>query len=160
MPIRTWLVAHDFSPCASAAARAAVADAIDGRTDTKIVLCHAFLVPPPPTAIEMSGFGEYANALAESATQRLQQEADVLLKEVGSLRRTHVASPVVEVETKLCSGTATEEILAVARELGVARMYLGTHGRTGAAHLFLGSIAERIARLATVPVVIVKEREG
>jgi nucleotide-binding universal stress UspA family protein len=33
---------------------------------------------------------------------------------------------------------------------------VGTHGRKGVAHLVLGSVAERVVREATVPVLVVK----
>jgi nucleotide-binding universal stress UspA family protein len=35
---------------------------------------------------------------------------------------------------------------------------VGTHGRRGLSHLFLGSVAEGIARSATVPVLLVRKR--
>ena len=33
---------------------------------------------------------------------------------------------------------------------------MGTHGRTGMAHLFTGSVAERVVRLAACPVLTVR----
>ena len=33
---------------------------------------------------------------------------------------------------------------------------LATHGRTGLVHLLLGSVAERVARMATCPVLTVR----
>jgi nucleotide-binding universal stress UspA family protein len=38
---------------------------------------------------------------------------------------------------------------------------MGTHGRRGLAHLLLGSVAEKVVRQATVPVVTVRsDAEG
>jgi nucleotide-binding universal stress UspA family protein len=37
---------------------------------------------------------------------------------------------------------------------------MGTHGRKGLAHAFLGSVAERVTRLAALPVLLVRELKG
>jgi nucleotide-binding universal stress UspA family protein len=34
---------------------------------------------------------------------------------------------------------------------------MGTHGRSGLSHLFMGSVAERVIRSATCPVLTVRE---
>lgn len=43
-----------------------------------------------------------------------------------------------------------------AEELGAGLIVLGSHGRTGISRLFLGSVAERIVRLAHCPVLVEK----
>jgi nucleotide-binding universal stress UspA family protein len=37
---------------------------------------------------------------------------------------------------------------------------VGTHGRTGLRHAFLGSVAEKVVRLAPCPVVTVRHTRG
>jgi nucleotide-binding universal stress UspA family protein len=37
---------------------------------------------------------------------------------------------------------------------------MGTHGRRGLAHLFLGSVAEKVIRKSAVPVLTVRALEG
>ena len=44
-------------------------------------------------------------------------------------------------------------ILEAARERSADLIVMGTHGRTGLAHVFLGSVAERVVREADCPVV-------
>ena len=46
-------------------------------------------------------------------------------------------------------------LLAEARRLA-ASVVMGTHGRTGVAHLMMGSVAESVLRNADVPVMCVK----
>jgi nucleotide-binding universal stress UspA family protein len=53
-------------------------------------------------------------------------------------------------------GDARAEILAHAEREGVDLIVMGTHGRGGAARLFLGSVAERIVRAAPCPVLTVR----
>src|SRR6266571_4113109 len=41
-------------------------------------------------------------------------------------------------------------------EQGVDLILMGTHGRTGLAHVFLGSVAEHVVRQAPCPVLVVR----
>ena len=52
-------------------------------------------------------------------------------------------------------GNAVEEIVKYAREHEIGLIVIGTHGRTGLSHLLLGSVAEKLVRLATCPVLTV-----
>ncbi|MEL7156645.1 MAG: universal stress protein [Actinomycetota bacterium] len=49
-----------------------------------------------------------------------------------------------------------EGILAAADDHDVDLIAIGSHGRTGLSRVLLGSVAERIARQASIPVVIVR----
>ncbi|AOK15102.1 universal stress protein UspA [Burkholderia cepacia] len=51
-----------------------------------------------------------------------------------------------------------DRILVVARETGADLIVMGTHGRRGFQRLFLGSVAERVLRLATCPVLMIPAR--
>jgi nucleotide-binding universal stress UspA family protein len=53
-------------------------------------------------------------------------------------------------------GHPFEQILETARREHVDLIVMGTHGRTGLEHLMLGSVAERVVRLAPCPVLTVK----
>ena len=60
------------------------------------------------------------------------------------------------VELRVVVGHPFERILEVAVREHVALIVLGTHGRTGLAHAIMGSVAERVVRLAPCPVLTVK----
>jgi len=60
------------------------------------------------------------------------------------------------VELRVLVGQPFERILETAVQEHVALIVLGTHGRTGLAHLMMGSGAERVVRLAPCPVLTVK----
>ena len=72
---------------------------------------------------------------------------------------TRLASQVeasgVACTPKIVEGNAANEITDRARTLGADMIVVGTHGRTGLAHIVLGSIAERVVRHATCPVLTV-----
>ena len=58
-------------------------------------------------------------------------------------------------ETITCEvrrGPAATQILEAARELDADLIVMGTRGRTGLAHVLMGSVAERVVRLAHCPV--------
>ncbi len=56
-------------------------------------------------------------------------------------------------------GTPAEEIVRYADERDVDLIIMGTHGRSGVAHLLLGSVAEHVVRAAPCPVLLVRERK-
>lgn len=53
--------------------------------------------------------------------------------------------------------TAELGILQAARDLHADLIVLGTHGRKGLAHVLVGSTAERVVQLASVPVLTVRQ---
>ncbi len=57
--------------------------------------------------------------------------------------------------TEILTGPAAPTIVGAAGDLGVNLIVMGTHGRTGIAHAVMGSVAERVVRLAPCPVLTV-----
>lgn len=66
----------------------------------------------------------------------------------------------VPVETAVLTGSPVRAILEHADDEGVDCIVVGTHGRTGLDRVLLGSVAERVVRLADVPVLGVKANES
>ena len=64
--------------------------------------------------------------------------------------------PVVPVELEVVDGRAAAEIVRVARERGSSLVVMATHGLTGLAHLFMGSVAEKVVRSSPCPTLVVK----
>jgi len=61
---------------------------------------------------------------------------------------------------RVLAGRPSERILAVERELEPDVTVIGTHGRHGFDRLMLGSVAERVVRRATGPVLVVPTHEA
>ena len=57
------------------------------------------------------------------------------------------------------SNAPAATIVNYARESGADLIVMGTHGRGPMAHLLMGSVAERVVRLATCPVLVVRHPE-
>lgn len=53
-------------------------------------------------------------------------------------------------------GPAFLEIIRYAREKGCDLIVMGTHGRSGLAHVLMGSVAERVVRKAPCPVLTIR----
>jgi len=66
--------------------------------------------------------------------------------------------PDVRVERVLHGGPPAEVICWMAQNRHCDLIVMGTHGRGGLAHLFLGSVAEHVLRHARSPVVVVRNR--
>lgn len=87
--------------------------------------------------------------------------------EEDEARRSHarhelydrIASAGLErVRVHLAFGDPAARILALATEIGAGLVVMSSHSRTGLLRAALGSVAERVARFATCPVLIVPAR--
>ena len=75
--------------------------------------------------------------------------------------KTKVANANVPVETVLADATTrriADVVVDQCRNAHTDLIVMGTHGRRGVSHLFLGSDAEAVVRMAEVPVLLVKAR--
>ena len=64
-----------------------------------------------------------------------------------------------EVSIRLVFGTPFLEIIRLARAENANMIVMATHGRTGLAHMLIGSVAEKVVRMAPCPVLTVKHPE-
>ena len=135
---KTILVTTDFSANSAVAVRPAIEIAC--RFEGKLVLVHA-----------LEGGSEEAQVaaeeLAELAAMAREQLQEFGAKEIGT-RAPWTAEVVF--------GPAYLAITDAARRHGADLIVVATHGRTGLVHLLLGSVAERVARIATCPVLTVR----
>jgi nucleotide-binding universal stress UspA family protein len=67
--------------------------------------------------------------------------------------------PGLVVTTEVRTGHADLEILAAVGALKINIIAMSTHGRSGLFHLAFGSVAEKVLRQATVPVLIVRTKQ-
>lgn len=83
--------------------------------------------------------------------EQAQKTMEKMIKEHASPSR---ADQVLQYTPE---GLPKDEILQTAEKWGADLIILGTHGRTGLAHLLLGSIAEYVVRHAKVAVLVIPE---
>ncbi len=63
------------------------------------------------------------------------------------------------VETDVREGKAFVEITKKAKEDNIDLIVMGSHGRNGLEHILIGSVAEKVTRKATCPVLVVKTKD-
>jgi nucleotide-binding universal stress UspA family protein len=135
------LVATDFSDGGDAALRAAIDVARQFGAEIEIV--HVLELGLGPF-----GFGAVAPAADDQA---LLNTIDHQL----AARAEQVRRAGVRCETAALEGTPDVEIVRRAADIGAGLVVVGTHGRTGLAHVVMGSVAERVVQHARRPVLSV-----
>lgn len=141
---QTIMLATDFSDVSERAFEHAIG--LCTSFGARLYIVHAYTLPAYIAPIEGSFVAppEYATALSD----RLQQQLTAL--------RERARAKIAQADTKLVLGVAYAEVPRLAEELGADLIIVGTHGRTGLRHAFIGSVAERIVRLASCPVLCVR----
>jgi nucleotide-binding universal stress UspA family protein len=139
-PPKNVLVAVDFG---DASARAlAIAGVVAAAFDARLRALHAERFEPPPYfTIEQIAQLEGERRMAQAAA------ADHLTRFAAGASAHSVESSVVDeppVEAIL-DAAATADLIIV-----------GTHGRRGPGRWWLGSVAERVVRAATIPVLVTR----
>jgi nucleotide-binding universal stress UspA family protein len=86
----------------------------------------------------------------EGVNDALREEGEKALAELAE------ATGDVPVETESIDGSPARQILTYAQEADADLIVMGTHGRSGVDRLLLGSVAERVVRSSSVPVLTVR----
>jgi nucleotide-binding universal stress UspA family protein len=145
--IRRILHPTDFSSASRPAFERALGLARDSRAELLILHVLAPVIPVmgegyiPPQTYE---------AIDTAARKSAQKKLDAL---AARARKAGVrARPL------LLEGTAHERIVSAAKAQRVDLIVMGTHGRSGLARLFIGSVASRVVSAAPCPVMTVRGR--
>lgn len=127
-------------------AREAVAHAANSYPDADLTVLH---VIDPSTAMYGDGAVYAYDALIDArreAAEKLFEDAEEIAAEHGH----------DDLETETVVGRPSREIVTIADDEGFDLIVLGSHGRSGAARVLLGSVAETVIRRAPVPVTVVR----
>jgi nucleotide-binding universal stress UspA family protein len=98
---------------------------------------------------------EYATAGADGLLAGRDAARRDLLALKSNLRRTAAYNDDTECHVTMLEGDVAGSLLELAREKRVDLIIVGTHGRGGIGKVFLGSVAEKIFRHSSVPVLTV-----
>lgn len=147
--LRNILVPTDFSQASKSALVYAVEFA--RKFGAKIHLLHIV----QDVAVFLPETAMVAPSLAVSAAEPMMQAANKTLDQFLASVNTFD----VTVEKTCVESNPLDEILEQAREKRIDLVILGTHGHTGLAHFFLGSLAEAVVRQSPCPVLSVRHPE-
>ena len=143
--IQRVLAPTDFSDRADVAVKYAVE--LAAKFDAELILLNiipdtALVLPDAvmPTPLPIGDLGQLTDAAKAGLAN--------LVKSLGLEGR--------RVRQEVRVGPPAAEIIAAATDLKADVVCVGTHGRTGLAHMLLGSVAERIVRESPCPVLTVR----
>lgn len=164
MPFKHVLVPTDFSETAARALRYATEEASVHKAT--VTLLH---VLPAGAGTEVYYTAPAAGPLAAldpAASARLggpspSSPAPVVRNDPGEGALTQLEDLIPDGlrgtwRVEVATGAPAETIVRVARQHEADLIVMGTHGRTGLQHVLLGSVAEKVVRLAECPVMTVR----
>lgn len=137
----------DFSRASGAAFSRALLEARRGHAELLLVHVLAPVIP-------IAGEGYVSPSIYEQMSQAGRAWAGKQMKRL--LARAKAAG--VRARSLLLEGVAHQAIVRAARGRRADLIVMGTHGRTGAARFFLGSVAARVTATAHCPVLTVRGR--
>src|SRR6266498_1556444 len=138
-----FLVPVDFSEYANQALEYAIG--LASKLGARLTLLHV-IQPLPLAGVDMGVTLPY--------TYIQDLEAEITNSMQAYLERVTEAG--LEGEIAVVHGVPFQEILETAKTQQVDLIVMGTHGRTGLQHVLLGSVAEKVVRLASCPVLTIR----
>jgi nucleotide-binding universal stress UspA family protein len=152
MQVKTILVPVDFSDCALTALK--YAEFVAKTFQAQIDVLHVWEPPRyvlPDITVQIPGQADQTLMdFARSEAGKDMEKFLMALEDDGT----------VEVRGRLESGDPTDRILELAAKGEYDMIVMGTHGRTGLSHLFLGSVAEKVVRRASCPVLTIRRSDS
>lgn len=139
MTSQHFLIPLDFSECANQALEYAMT--LAKKLQARLTLAHVVYLPK---MVEVD-IAPYQEQLKAGAMQAMDT----------NLKRVQDAG--LEVDIVTVHGVPFREIVELAKDRDVDLIIMGTHGHTGLQHVFLGSVAEKVVRLAPCPVLVVRQ---
>jgi universal stress protein A len=141
------IAATDLSDPSLPAIVAGGKEAVRRKASLTVVHAINFVFPPPVAAGGF--FGLVPASYSEEAIAEMETSAKTEL--TGAMKRLNV-----EGEARVIAGDAEEVIVLEAEQNKAQLVVVGTHGRTGLAHIALGSVAEKVMRAAPCSVLVVR----
>jgi nucleotide-binding universal stress UspA family protein len=140
------LAPTDFSAHSEKAVRYACALAEKFEAELHLINVLSEIIPAGPDPFLMP-------VMPPEFYQENEARARETLRSVVQTSWSKPAKLVTEVRW----GNPVEAIVDYAREARIDLIVIATHGRTGLSHVLLGSVAERIVREASCPVLTVRD---
>lgn len=141
MNYKKILFATDFSPASESALKYATSLARD--SGALLIIAHVEEMPTPYIG------GEMYFTQPEYPNPEIRKMLEAVVPPDPSIRYEH----------RLVMGVASDDIVRLADDEHADLIVIGTHGRTGLKRVLMGSVAESVMRLATCPVLTIKEAD-
>jgi nucleotide-binding universal stress UspA family protein len=135
----------DFSDCADKAQALAV-DLV-GKLGGEIIVLQVLIETP------LYGEGVLSTAQVQSVYDAQRKWSEEALE----ARAADLRQGGIKASWRLQAGVPFEVIVKIAEEERADMIVMGTQGRSGLSRVLLGSVAERVIRLASCPVLTVRQ---
>jgi universal stress protein E len=142
---KTFLVATDFSACAREAAEEAlmIAECFRGR----VVFFHVLDLHPSYTTVYAHDLG-VSLPIPPALPEEIEPDWEAFL--------SGLPLDKVDWEKSAEEGQAAAAIVDQAKHVNADMIVMGTHGRSALQHMLLGSVAEKVVRAASCPVLTIR----
>jgi nucleotide-binding universal stress UspA family protein len=121
----------------------------------ELILLH--VIPEEEGKIIEEVIGEGAVVqIPKGVRQNVVEERQKKLTDQYEMDIARDIKAAIKVEKLTRIGVPFLEIIKIAKEKDVDLIVLGTHGRTGLAHVLIGSVAEKVVHHAHCPVLTIK----
>ena len=144
LPFKKILCPTDYSEAAFVALKRA--EELARHFAAELIVAH--VIPPLPGAHSFPDPQASFNFDVPLVQQELAIKAEQMLKDLVSHHK-------VETRNLVTTGEAAPEILRIAQEEDVDLIVIASHGLTGWRRLVFGSVAEKVVRQATCPVLTI-----
>lgn len=144
------LVAVDFTPFSREATL--FASQLASKLKARLIVLHVIHDPAeaPGFYVQKGKKKKYLKSMEEVANE-------MMTKFLADLRKAHPHEASLKKATpKLVVGTPAARIVEVAKKEKASMIIIGSHGRTRLSKILLGSKAEQVVKLSTIPVTVVK----
>lgn len=142
------VVAYDFSPSADEA----LARAVEVAARAPQHVLHIVDVLDPHER------GAPGGPLKEASYQAADEVQRTIRDSVARSFEGRPAAGEVQFFVHARIGSAAEEILLLAAEVGADLIFIGSHGKSGVERIIFGSVSERVVREARCPVMVVRPK--
>lgn len=137
-------------------AERALQHALDRFPDAELTVLHVVDLTAVAAAGGFPGEPYQAPTGVPGYSQEWMEQKREAGEELLADARERAAEAGVDCDTDLVVGKPARDVVDYADEHGVDQIVMGSHGRSGASRILLGSVAEKVVRRAGVPVTVVR----
>jgi nucleotide-binding universal stress UspA family protein len=147
MAIQHILVPTDFSEYADYALDYAVE--LAKSFQARVTVLYVYYLPS-------IALGEVSPAVIDETLEAMETNA----QQQAQKALARVLNAGLQGDSVIVEGAPFQMIIDTAKEKAVDLIVMGTHGRTGLTHVLMGSVAERVVRMAPCPVLVTRGRSS
>jgi nucleotide-binding universal stress UspA family protein len=124
------------------------------RDEAVLYILH--VIPPAPPLYGYSSF------ISKEQLNKIEADNQKYLEKMFNDKYLNHIKDKAKVKIVTESGREDEKILEFVQKEKIDILVIGTHGRTGMEHAFLGSVAEKVIRRSPIPVFVIpcKDKTG